>query len=60
VGVCPVIRLRVYQVTADGERTAGSKPVTYEPTVDDRLPGTFDLPPCECPRCRAQTERAAS
>ena len=55
-----MIRLRVYQVTANGERTAVSEPVEYEPAPGDRLPGSFDLPPCECPRCRARTERVAS
>ncbi|QMU67407.1 hypothetical protein [Streptacidiphilus sp. P02-A3a] len=55
-----MIYMRVYRVSADGERTAVSGRVEYEPTRQDPLPVSFGMPPCECPRCLARNERVAS
>ncbi len=57
-GVGTVIRLRVYQVTPEGEGDTIVEPFEYE--GDAVAIQAMELPPCECPRCRDRTERAAS
>ncbi len=53
-----MIRLRVYQVTPEGEGDTIVEPFEYE--GDAVAIQAMELPPCECPRCRDRTERAAS